>query len=158
MRTVRPAKKGRLSDADEHTTATPEVKRPATNAHAYGTESARQEGAVGALEEDADEAQADERPDAVEDEGMNFAQALEMVRDGLYVRREGWQKKDVLLGLSVNRLDLSWTTDRGKPKTRPWNPRQADLLADDLKRVRFPASMGKCIRAGIKLADGLCRI
>ena len=66
---------------------------------------------------------------------MNFAQALEMVRDGLYVRREGWRKKDVLLGLSVDRLDLSWTTDGGKSKTRPWNPRQTDLLADDWERA-----------------------
>ena len=77
--------------------------------------------------------------------GMSFGQALEALRQGLQVRREGWNGKGIFLELQVpdehSKMTQPYiyidttgleTDNPSAPKGRvPWLASQTDMLAND---------------------------
>jgi len=69
-------------------------------------------------------------------EGMDFGQALALLKDGKYVERSGWNGKGQYLGMqrpdsnSANTLPYIFIITVQKQRV-PWLASQTDMLAED---------------------------
>jgi hypothetical protein len=76
---------------------------------------------------------------------MNFGQAIEELKKGNLVTREGWNGKGQCLGLqnpdenSANTLPYIYIITVQKQRV-PWLASQTDMLAEDWERVEMAGS------------------
>jgi hypothetical protein len=73
---------------------------------------------------------------------LTFGEALEELKEGKFISREGWNGKGMYLGLqrpdehSVNRQPYIWIMPVGGQRV-PWVASQADMLAEDWRVVQI---------------------
>lgn len=79
-------------------------------------------------------------------ETFNFGKAIELMQDGKFVAREGWNGKGMYLGIqipdehSANRQPYIWIMP--KHGRVPWVASQTDILAEDWSEVTMAGGAG----------------
>lgn len=68
----------------------------------------------------------------LETDDLTFSEALEFVKHGMAIQREGWNGEDLFVRIEEPRLDLPYLYMRMPSGfTCPWVPTQTDLMAED---------------------------